>query len=75
LSEIVFPQSQIGESKVQFTQVFVPINYNLNVNNKYKIEICAGNNICDKSDGVFLIESTPIATCTDSDGGKDYFKK
>ncbi len=58
-SGLVFTQTQISQPN-QSIIVSIPGSYNLNVNNRYKIEICS-NNICDKSDNYFTItaSSTP----------------
>ena len=44
-----------------------------NVNGSFKVKICiSGTTDCDESDNYFSIKSEQT-TCTDSDGGKNYF--
>jgi hypothetical protein len=71
---VSFTQDQINQQLVQSIIVSIPDSYNLNTNNKYKIEICE-NNICDKSDGIFNIvksnSSTPITVL--SPNGEEFY--
>ncbi|MFA6386835.1 MAG: peptidoglycan-binding protein [Candidatus Paceibacterota bacterium] len=67
--DIFFTQEQIQQQQGQFQIVipFITKSYNLNLNSKYKIEICSFNmnlNICDKSDNYFTITSATSSAPT-----------
>ena len=52
---LMLTQAQVSQPQ-QSIIVSIPSSYDLNTNDKYKIEICV-NNVCDKSDNYFKITS------------------
>lgn len=87
LSDITIGKAySLGEVTGQSTtrQVFnIPVSvisgYALNLNNRFKIQICSDKG-CDMSDGYITVVKTsapahPVYTCTDSDGGQNPYVK